>query len=822
MLTLNQISDMDCARDALGFIDPNLPRNEWVRVGMAAHAAGLSFEDFDEWSSRGESYSAPQCRATWRSFKTGKGITAASLFAKARDYGYTDAKGQLNRPASVLNLVSTSAAPAVSVMQVHAVWSRCTPATGDHPYLVRKQATGACLDGLGVLPFNDALSIGGNRMAGGLVVPAFNQDGELQTLQFIPLAGQKMNLPGHPIGGAMFTVGDLNPDGVVYLVEGIGQALACQQATGNPAVVCFGAGNMAKVAALMLAKFERISLVLVPDTGKEKDAERIAQELRCAVAFMPKGEVTNFDASDLSLRDGFGALAALLQNARKLAQGAGDSEEWPVPTPLPDALPAVARFDPELLPIALRAWVCDIAHRMQCPPDFVAVGAMVGLSSLVGARAVIQPKERDPWQVVPNLWGLVVGRPGVKKSPALGEVLKPIYKLAATEAERHAKAIGEWESERLLAEMGKAERERDAKKLVVKNKEAARALLFQLDELAPAPVARRLIVNDATVEKLGELLEANPMGVLVYRDELYGLLTNLDKQGHEGSRSFYLTGYDGNSSYTFDRIIRGTVHIPNVCIALLGGIQPGRVQEYVRGAVQGGGADDGLLQRFGLAVWPDIDKDYVHVDEYADLLAKDAAWEVYMRLSELQTVDVGEPAIWQFTPEAQALFDEWITELEEGLRVDSLHPAMVSHLSKYRKLIPALALLFASIDTPESGRRVGVTELRRAIDWCVYLRSHAVRLYAAASIPETFGAVSLLGKLQAGRLIDGDGVLLDRFTPRLIASKGWTSLNTPELVRKAADLLADYGYLRAELVRPSIVGGRPSEIYWVHPKLGKA
>ncbi|NBX81301.1 MAG: DNA primase, partial [Flavobacteriales bacterium] len=69
---------MDCARDALGFIDPNLPRNEWVRVGMAAHAAGLSFEDFDEWSSRGESYSAPQCRATWRSFKTGKGITAAS------------------------------------------------------------------------------------------------------------------------------------------------------------------------------------------------------------------------------------------------------------------------------------------------------------------------------------------------------------------------------------------------------------------------------------------------------------------------------------------------------------------------------------------------------------------------------------------------------------------------------------------------------------------------------------------------------------------------------------------------------------------------
>ena len=71
-------------------------------------------------------------------------------------------------------------------------------------------------------------------------------------------------------------------------------------------------------------------------------------------------------------------------------------------------------------------------------------------------------------------------------------------------------------------------------------------------------------------------------------------------------------------------------------------------------------------------------------------------------------------------------------------------------------------------------------------------------------------------------MVNGDGVLLDRFTPRLIASKGWTHLSTPELVRKASDLLADYGYLRAEMVRSGIAGGRPSENYLVHPKLGRA
>ena len=44
-------------------------------------------------------------------------------------------------------------------------------------------------------------------------------------------------------------------------------------------------------------------------------------------------------------------------------------------------------------------------------------------------------------------------------------------------------------------------------------------------------------------------------------------------------------------------------------MAMLGGIQPGKVQSYVREAVNGGAGDDGLLQRFGLAVWPDVERE---------------------------------------------------------------------------------------------------------------------------------------------------------------------------------------------------------------------
>ena len=52
----------------------------------------------------------------------------------------------------------------------------------------------------------------------------------------------------------------------------------------------------------------------------------------------------------------------------------------PEPTPLPDELPSVQPFDPELLPLALRGWIMDISHRMQCPPDYSAVAAVAAVS----------------------------------------------------------------------------------------------------------------------------------------------------------------------------------------------------------------------------------------------------------------------------------------------------------------------------------------------------------------------------------------------------------------------------------------------------------
>ena len=121
----------------------------------------------------------------------------------------------------------------------------------------------------------------------------------------------------------------------------------------------------------------------------------------------------------------------------------------------------------------------------------------------------------------------------------------------------------------------------EASKLVKAGKiEEARHLLADAAdfEASKPPALPRYIVTDASVEALGEILIENPWGVLTYRDELNGLLRGLDKEGQEGARAFYLQGYDGNQAYTFDRIGRGrNLHIPAVCISLLGGIQPVKV-----------------------------------------------------------------------------------------------------------------------------------------------------------------------------------------------------------------------------------------------------
>src|SRR5262245_4933909 len=118
------------------------------------------------------------------------------------------------------------------------------------------------------------------------------------------------------------------------------------------------------------------------------------------------------------------------------------------------------------------------------------------------------------------------------------------------------------------------------------------------------PILRRYKTNDSTVEKLGELLRDNPAGILILRDELTGLIASWDREGREGDRAFFLEAWNGYQDFDSDRIKRGNISIANTCVSIFGGLTPDKLTAYLE-EISKALANDGMLQRFQLLVYPD-------------------------------------------------------------------------------------------------------------------------------------------------------------------------------------------------------------------------
>lgn len=193
--------------------------------------------------------------------------------------------------------------------------------------------------------------------------------------------------------------------------------------------------------------------------------------------------------------------------------------DWPEPQPLPDGLPPVAAFDLAMLPDTLKPWASDICERVQCAPDFVAVAIMAGLGSIIGRKLGIRPQARTDWTVTPNQWALVVGRPGVLKSPALEAALSPIKRLAALATEAHQAEAKDYAVAVKLAKLRAEEGEKNARKVLARAPETDVSDYLNGEE-PDAPTARRYIAVDSNAASLGELHRQNPNGLLVHRDEM--------------------------------------------------------------------------------------------------------------------------------------------------------------------------------------------------------------------------------------------------------------------------------------------------------------
>jgi hypothetical protein len=237
------------------------------------------------------------------------------------------------------------------------------------------------------------------------------------------------------------------------------------------------------------------------------------------------------------------------------------------------------------------------------------------------------------------------------------------------------------------------------------------------------------------------------------------------------------------------------------------------------------------LQRFQLLCWPDDDLNYAYIDRPPDEAALRQADWLFTRLTE---IDPASPLLFKFDGEAQELFAVWLEDLELRLRSADQPPMMTSHLSKYRSLFPSMALLFQLAENVSkttklrkpivNGSSVGSVSLfppphvvslentTLALRWCVYLESHARRVYGLYESSDLQAVQRLALKIQ-------DGTLVDSFNPRDVERHNWSGLKTSRAVDLACKSLERASWIKKSATKPGKKGGRPSTLFTINPRV---
>lgn len=497
-------------------------------------------------------------------------------------------------------------------------------------------------------------------------------------------------------------------------------------------------------------------------------------------------------------------------------------DNWPEPKEIKTDLPPAPPFDGQvLLPPELAAFVLDEADRMPCAPDYIGATLLVCLGALIGARCALKPKRHDDWIVTPNLFGALVGDPSSKKSPAAALVTRFLSGLESAEAKKLEDRQSIYDVELAAYDAYQTVAKANMKKAASGKPDADKMALAMEDmqalEPPEKPYLRRFKSNDCTAEKLGDLLVTNPQGLMVFRDELMGLLASWEKQGHEGDKALYLEGWNGTSDFNIDRIGRGCLRVPNLCLSVFGGIQTELMERYL--ATMTASLDnDGRIQRFQVMVYP---KNVLWEwrDRHPVKGAREAVRHLFGRLAVFDPVQDGAaPAddfvklpYFHFDDDAQAIFIDWCTELHCVHIAQEQNPLMAQHWGKFEKLFCAVSLILHLAEG--SIGPITARSALRAAAWCQYLAGHARRIYGLLETAKVSTARMLSRRLAEGKLSDG-------FTARDVLRKQWTGLTTTLQVEAALGLLEEHDWVLG--METEHLSGRPTTRYYINPKIRKS
>lgn len=710
------------------------------------------------------------------------------------------------------------------------IWDAAQPVNAGHGYLTAK---GINSNGARLIQAVDAHRLC-NRLSPELtgallVIPMRNAARQLRSLQFITEGGLKRPLTGGEKQGCYFAIG--SPKGQIIICEGFATGASLAQCTGDAVAVAFDAGNLYAAGLALHVKSPALKIIIAADDDHLTEGNPgMTKATAAALAVGGLVAVPTFaagrpdkatDFNDLHQLAGMDAVRSGIEAATLgCTAGAGD---WPEPTEIVSQLPVAPEFDAAvLLPKALADFVLDEADRMPCSPDYIAAALVVCLGSVIGAKCGLKPKRRDDWIVVPNLWGGIVGDPSSKKSPALGTVTRFLDRLEAREADKLVDALTIFEAEKAAFEAHQSAVKASMKKAAGGAKPdhlkmAASIADMQGLQAPEEPHALRYKSNDSSVEKLGDILSRNPQGIMVFRDELTGLLASWEREGHEGDRAFYLESWNGTGSFNIDRIGRGEQFVKTLCLSIFGGIQPDKIETYLAG-IASSLDNDGRVQRFQVMVYPNA-VPWAWCDRYPVKGAREAVRDVFDRLAVFDPVQDGAaPADdfvklphFQFDDEAQEVFIEWCAQLNLVHIANEQDPLMKQHFGKFEKLFCSLALVLHLAEGNIGS--VKIDSALRAAAWCEYLAGHARRIYGMVEGAKVATAKMMYRRIKEGKLKPG-------FTVRDVLRKHWAGVTTALQAEAALMILEDHFYLKAYEVQD--VAHRPTVRYEINPALIEA
>jgi len=394
-------------------------------------------------------------------------------------------------------------------------------------------------------------------------------------------------------------------------------------------------------------------------------------------------------------------------------------------------------FDPHLLPKVVKDHVIDVAERMNhAPISFAGVVALTVLSSAIGRRVGVRPKLYDDWTVIPNLWGAIIAPPSIKKSPITAALFKPLKKAETLANEQFNK-------EMKIYKVDESNYKAEIKKYQQSLGNGAKvAMPTKIDK----PTRKRYIVNDATVEKVADIMIDNPNGLVLFNDELNEWLSNLSKSGREGDRAFWIDAWNGNSSKNVDRISRGSTHVPYVCASIFGTIQPDVISKLILSTKKGTSGGDGLLQRFQLMtiatetkmIYTDRKPNHVAQEGYSNLIYKILSTNPTDLSAQKEQGD--DMLFYRFSEGANTVFKNWCIELNKKIVLETEHnPALAAHFGKYEGLFASLALILFFSD-----KILGTTTVdkipqqyaEKAKELCSFFESEARFIYNIEQLGE--------------------------------------------------------------------------------------